>query len=212
MDRVIAEVIKIPLRHGRLALSEMHTEVRQLGSARKLKGIDRIQLGAGEQILSGWANIDLHGYSSIPWDLTKPLPTAGPVRFIYSEHFIEHVTREQAQAILRNCHEVMAPNGVIRISTPDLAKLIEDYRSGNLASMPHGGWFPKTLCRMVNEGMHLWGHQFLYDEAELTGALAEAGFTNIRRVKWRESDTPELQNLESRPDVGDLIVEALASN
>jgi predicted SAM-dependent methyltransferase len=61
---------------------------------------------------------------------------------------------------------------------------------------------------MVNEGMRLWGHVFLYDEPELFSLLRECGFSDIRRVKWGESDHPELRGLESRPDFADLIVEA----
>jgi predicted SAM-dependent methyltransferase len=76
--------------------------------------------------------------------------------------------------------------------------------------MEHGQWFPATLCRMVNEGMRCWGHVFLYDEAELVALLSECGFRDIRRVKWGESDHSELRGLESRPDFGDLIVEARA--
>ena len=204
-------LLMIPLRHGWRALREMRSEFRQLSAPMKLNGADRLQLGAGEQILEDWANLDLEG-GGIAWDLTRPIPVEkGSVRLVYSEHFIEHVSRGDAQRILQNCHAIMAPGGTIRISTPDLKKLVDDYQSGNLVAMSHGGWFPETPCSMVNEAMHLWGHQFVYDEAELSNALREAGFKNIRRMKWHESAIPELANLESRPDMGDLILEADAS-
>jgi len=102
----------------------------------------------------------------------------------------------------------MAPGAVIRISTPDLAKLVADYQAGRVVRMEHGEWFPETPCRMVNEGMRLWGHTFLYDEPELIALLQECGFSDIRRAKRGESDYSELRDLESRPDFGDLIVEA----
>lgn len=184
-------------------------EVRQWGAASKLRGVDRLQLGAGNHPLPGWANLDLGG-DSIAWDLTRPIPVApGSIRFVYSEHFIEHVTRDQAQAILVNCRNVMAEGGVIRLSTPDLRKLAEDYLAGRIVQMPHGDWFPKTATRMLNEALHLWGHQFVYDEEELAQALRDAGFSRARRVPWRESEHQELAGLETRPDFDDLIMEAV---
>jgi predicted SAM-dependent methyltransferase len=206
---MLSELVKIPLRHARASLSEMRSEVRQLGAAGRLRGVDRLQLGAGNHPLPGWANLDLSG-DSVIWDLTKPIPAApGSIRFVYSEHFIEHVSRDDAQRILANCFAAMAPGAAIRISTPDLAKVIEDYQSGTLVAMPWGEWFPSSLCRMVNEALHLWGHQFVYDEAELSSALRDAGFRRVRRAKWRESDVAELSGLETRPDMGDLILEAV---
>jgi predicted SAM-dependent methyltransferase len=179
----------------------------------ELKSYDRLHLGSGGRILPGWANVDMGGQpGTICWDLRNPLPlAAGAVRLVYSEHFIEHVTLEAAGQLFRHVRQVMARGGVLRVSTPDLRRLAEDYLSGHLVQMPHGGWFPATLCRMVNEGMRLWGHVFLYDEPELIGLLAESGFSDVRRVAWGESEVAELRALESRPDFGDLIVEAHAS-
>jgi len=204
-----SELLKIPLRHGRDAFREIRSEVRQWGAASKLRDVDRLQLGAGNHPLPGWANLDREG-DSIPWDLTRPIPVSpGSIRFVYSEHFIEHVTRQQAQRILGNCCAVMATGGVIRLSTPDLAKVVTDYLGGTVISMPHGDWYPETPCQMLNEALHLWGHEFLYDEAEMTRLLLDAGFSTVRRVAWRKSDHPELSGLETRPDFADLIVEAV---
>lgn len=201
-------LLKIPYRHARAAFSDLRTELRQLGARAKLHGAERLQLGAGNHPLPGWANLDLSG-DNIAWDLTRPLPIEPEkIRFVYSEHFIEHVSRDHARQILANCYTVMAPGGIIRISTPDLSKLIDDYRAGRVVQMPHGDWYPETPAQMVNEALHLWGHQFLYDEAELTKALFDAGFSNVRRMPWRQSDHAELAGLETRPDFGDLILEA----
>jgi predicted SAM-dependent methyltransferase len=76
--------------------------------------------------------------------------------------------------------------------------------------MDFADWHPATPCQMVNEAMRWWGHTFLYDEAELTALLRECGFSDVRRVKWGESEFDELRGLESRPDFDDLILEAKA--
>lgn len=185
--------------------------LRRGSTPEKLKSYDKLHLGSGGRIIDGWANIDITGLRTIPWDLRNPLPLApDQVRFVYTEHFIEHIDRPAARRLLSRVRTAMAPGAAIRLSTPDLAKLVQDYQDGRLVRMDHGGWYPETPCRMLNEGMRLWGHLFLYDEPELTALLEECGYSDIRRVERGQSDHPELMDLESRPDFGDLILEAKA--
>jgi predicted SAM-dependent methyltransferase len=185
--------------------------LRRLRTPSRIKRYDKLHLGSGGRLLEGWANLDINGLGGLVWDLRKPLPlTKAQVRFVYTEHFIEHIERNDAVRLFSHARKVMAPGGVLRVSTPDLVKLVDDYRAGKVVRMEHGGWFPETPCRMVNEGMRMWGHTFVYDEAELTGLLRECGFKETKRVQWGESEHPELRNLESRPDFGDLILEARA--
>lgn len=189
----------------------MLARLRRISTPHRLKYYDKLHLGSGARLLDGWANLDINGLGTLVWDLRKPLPLAeAQVRFVYTEHFIEHITRDDAVRLFSHARRVMAPGGVLRVSTPDLVKLVDDYRAGRVVRMEHGGWFPETPCRMINEGMRMWGHTFVYDETELTSHLRECGFNDIRRVGWGESVHPELRNLESRPDFADLIIEARA--
>lgn len=173
-------------------------------------GHTRLHLGSGSNVLDGWANIDLEGGRAvIRHDLTRPLPVAsGAVRFIYSEHFIEHLGHDQAKRLLAECHRVLAPHGVIRLSTPDLRKLIAEYQARRTDEWHDLAWAPSSPCHMVNEGMRLWGHQFLYDAEELEATLMQCGFRDVQRQAWRLSRFPELSGLESRPFHDEIIVEA----
>jgi predicted SAM-dependent methyltransferase len=200
---LVREAIELPV--------SVVARVRRITTPSRLRKYDKLHLGSGGRILRGWANIDITGLRTIPWDLRKPLPLqSGQVRFVYSEHFIEHIDEDAARRLLSRVRSAMAPGAVIRLSTPDLAKLVDDYQAGRVVRMEHGGWFPETPCRMVNEAMRLWGHVFVYDELELVALLKECGYSDIRRVRWGESEHPELRGLESRPNFGDLIVEARA--
>jgi predicted SAM-dependent methyltransferase len=175
----------------------------------KMKGASRLQLGAGTQAMTGWLNLDLQG-PNVRWDLSRPLPLPdNSVGLIYSEHFIEHVPLEAGQRLLGECHRVLIPGGHIRISTPNMRVLAENYLNGTNIEMEHANWFPATPCQAINEGVRNWGHQFLYDEPELRSSLEKAGFGEIETQKWRESSVPELRGLETRPDFGDLIIEAV---
>lgn len=189
----------------------IRTWLRKLASPRLIKRYDKLHLGSGARLLEGWGNIDINGLGNLVWDLRKPLPIKERrVRFIYTEHFIEHVERSDAALLLTNARQAMVPGAILRVSTPDLRKLADDYVNGRIVQMPHGSWYPETPCQMLNEAVRDWGHVFLYDETELTALLNECGFSDIRRVAWGESDHEALRGLESRPDFEDLIVEARA--
>jgi predicted SAM-dependent methyltransferase len=184
--------------------------MQRISARHRLDRIDRLHLGCGERVLAGWGNLDLDGGAgSIRFDLTQPVPKQdGSVRLIYSEHFIEHLSREAGLSLLRECRRVLRSNGVLRISTPDLRFIVDQYRAGRVSEWADMNWHPTTPCQLLNESMRLWGHVFLYDEPELTMALQEAGFARIQRVEYRHSAHSDLSGLETRPFHHDLIVEA----
>jgi predicted SAM-dependent methyltransferase len=170
----------------------------------------RLHLGCGKNILSTWTNVDIDGPAEVvKLDLTQPLPFATEsAEFIYSEHFIEHIERSQAQALLLECARILRPRGVLRLSTPSLEKVIEEYLKGRTEEWLDVEWHPRSPCQMVNEALRLWGHCFLYDKREVTALLNESGFTHIELVPWRQSKFPELKSLECRPFHNEIIVEA----
>lgn len=171
----------------------------------RIREYDKLNLGAGSDFREGWANLDIGGRRNLAWDLTKPLPLeAGKIRFVYSEHFIEHVARADALKLLTNLRACMVEEGVIRLSTPDLRLFSEAYLAGHLPPL----WLEKNPTRMFNQIMRDWGHTFVYDESELRLILAEAGFTRFKRVERHASEHPELRDLERRVSQLDLIVEA----
>jgi predicted SAM-dependent methyltransferase len=170
---------------------------------------NKIHLACGGVRLDGWLNVDLDSpVADLRLDLREKLPFAdGSAAYLFSEHFIEHLTRAQGVALLAESHRVLAAEGVLRISTPDLKFLAASYLAG--ATDEWGElWCPATPSSLMNEGMRSWGHQFLYDANELIAVLREAGFRALVFVAWRQSLHGELAGLESRPFHNELIVEA----
>jgi predicted SAM-dependent methyltransferase len=183
--------------------------ILQLRTPYLLRKYDKLHLGSGPHRITGWANIDMTGWRNVIWDLRRRLPIPpGTIRFIYSQHFIEHIPRADALALLKNCKKLLSRGGTIRISTPNLHRAAEDYLAGHIPRLPDTEWYPATPCVAINEAMRLWGHQFVYDADELTRLLKEAGFSDIRSMQWGESGHPELRGLETRPYYDDLIFEA----
>lgn len=187
----------------------LRREIAAFRRSRKMPAGDKLHLGCGSNLMPGWVNVDMGIPGAFDWDLLQPIPAPdGTFRFIYSEHFIEHVTLQQAIAHLRDCRRLLAIGGVLRMSTPNLRHLARCYLADDITAWTEQGWSPKTPAQFLNEGLRLWGHQFVYDRAELHNALRLAGFTTVKDCRWRESEHPELQNLEIRPFHDDLIIEA----
>jgi predicted SAM-dependent methyltransferase len=193
------------------ASEKISRTIRRRSVSRRLAGQTRLHLACGSNVLEAWANIDYESNGAvIGWDLTEGLPVGSEtIERIFCEHFIEHITLEQAQALVAECYRCLRPAGVLRLSTPNLNKVVEEYQLGRTSEWHDVGWSPVTPCRMVNEAFRLWGHQFVYDENELTLLLRQAGFPTVRQAAWRESGIADLRNLECRPFHGEVILEAV---
>jgi predicted SAM-dependent methyltransferase len=173
----------------------------------------KINLGCGPSIVVGWINLDRQPQRGAHfWDGSLGIPSGeNTISLIYSEHFIEHLNLQDGFNLLRECVRVLCPGGIMRISTPNVQVLMRAYEGNALDYWAELGWRPGTPCDLLNEGMRLWGHQYLFDRARLAELLLQAGFAKVAAVPWGQSAVPDLCGRESRPFRGDLIFEARKS-
>jgi predicted SAM-dependent methyltransferase len=171
----------------------------------------KLNLACGSNVLKDWVNIDIiEKPAVVKHDLLTGIPCkTETVGLIFCEHFIEHLTLKQAYRFIAECYRCLRHGGIIRISTPDLKKLVSEYRAGKIEEWQDVDWKPKTPCRMINEGFHNWGHQFLYDKDELISLFTQTGFVKVVKVVHKQSKIPQLCNLECRPYHGEIIIEAI---
>jgi predicted SAM-dependent methyltransferase len=173
----------------------------------------RLHLGCGTVRLEGWVNIDIDGQPDLVLDLRFGLPFAdGSVDRIHSEHMLEHFSLADSQLLMTEACRVLRPGGVIRIGMPDLEDVIKRYTAPDWRNQPwiqdqNFDWID-TPVALINVAFRGWEHRYLYDENELRHRLSEAGFREVRRVRWGESSHDDLAGLETRPET-DLIVEAV---
>jgi predicted SAM-dependent methyltransferase len=185
-------------------------------TARRPKEIVRggkLHVGAGSVVLPGWINVDNRAYPKIDYvlDVTAGLPFRD-LDFVFAEHFIEHLPYDAALNFLRRCREALGPDGVIRLSTPNLDWVWRtQYHPDSWTSEAE----KVRDCFGLNRGFRGWGHQFLYNFATLEATLREAGFGSVKQAEYGESAHAELRNLERHekyPDSPELphiiIVEA----
>jgi predicted SAM-dependent methyltransferase len=173
----------------------------------------QLHLGCGPITLEGWINIDNQPYAGIDfrWDLARGIPFRH-ARYVFAEHFIEHLSYQQGADFMRGCRAALRGDGILRLSTP------------NLDWVWHVSYHPAMWsnedesmrdCFVLNRAFRGWGHQFLYNPVTLTALLQNAGFATVRAFRYGESDTPALTGIERHeqyPDTPDLphvlVVEA----
>ena len=145
------------------------------------------------------------------WDARKGLPfAAATVDGVYASHFLEHLTRWHAEAFLRESYRVLKPGGIIRLVVPDLECLVADY--GNAVS--NGGrdtaadvFLDAMACCPLPDGstwairrLRAWKqfnvHKWMYDEHSLTARLRTAGFVQLRRRAFMDSDIARITTVE----------------
>ncbi len=166
---------------------------RAPAAARVETGATRLHVGCGQEAIAGWINIDNHPLRGVDrvLDVRGGLPFTG-VSAIYAEHFIEHLEFDDALAFLAECRRVLAPEGVLRLSTPNLDwVLTTQYRWEGVTG-------PERVlyCMKLNRAFRAWGHQFLYNQETLAAALKNAGFAHVSFHRYGESERPELRGLE----------------
>jgi predicted SAM-dependent methyltransferase len=154
----------------------------------------RLHIGCGQEAIAGWVNIDsreLPGVDRV-LDVRQGLPFER-ASAIYAEHFLEHLALEDGLAFLRECRRALAPEGVLRLSTPNLDWVYAThYRTGiGIAddAKVHD-------CFQLNRAFHGWGHQFLYNRSTLVAALKASGFRTVTFHHYGESPVAELRGLE----------------
>ncbi len=109
-----------------------------------------LNLACGHRHHPDWVNVDLvaTGEDVLKHDLTQGLPFAdAEFDAVYSSHFLEHLSRADGAAFLRECHRVLRPRGVIRVVVPDLEGLtrayieaLEEARRGSKAAAANYDW------------------------------------------------------------------------
>jgi predicted SAM-dependent methyltransferase len=172
--------------------------------------IRKLQIGAGPTKAGDWLTTDILAKlrkKTVYLDAieTYPIPT-GTIDYVFSEHMIEHISYMQGKKMLAECARVLKPGGKIRLATPDLSRLlglmqptIDDTAQAYITWASGEFLDPRTpvaAIHVLNNQFRNYGHQFLYDEACLRDALAEAGFSNIERHPMGVSNDPHLHDAE----------------
>ncbi len=146
----------------------------------------KFHLGCGVKKLPGWVHVDALPYEHVdhvgPVE-SLPFAADGSVDLIYACHVLEHFGRNEFQAVLKEWRRVLKPRGVLRLAVPDFAACAELYLEGRLNSL-------NDIMGLLMGGQRdqYDYHKVLFDEATLTRALHDAGFSDVRRWDWHSTE------------------------
>lgn len=214
----------------------------------------KLNVGCGRTVADGWINVDKSPsvrLSALPRlrslllkvgalnaaqaegfppgvihaNAAKRLPAAdSSIDFVYSSHMIEHLSRWEGLNFVREARRVLRPGGILRLATPDLKLMIDDYIAGTSpftngtrtagdAFCAEYRAFANPQVNPVQRLIHRFAggdtHQWVYDQSSIAALLREGGFTNITPRAYREGETPDLESVEHRER--GLFVEATNS-
>lgn len=150
----------------------------------------KVHLGCGKRHFPGWVHVDQVDLPHIDHrhDVrTLPFLDDEVADVVYASHVFEYFDRQEAPTVLAEWRRVLKPGGVLRLAVPDFPALVEVYRrSGGLARVL-GPLFGRIEVSSP-AGPAVIYHKTVYDFADLQAVLESAGFAEVRRYEWRETE------------------------
>lgn len=146
-----------------------------------------LNFGCGLALHPDWVNIDSSSVvpGVIEHDLRRGLPFADDgFDAVYGSHVLEHLEPDAAARLLRECHRVLRPEGVVRIVVPDLEAIARLYLESLSAAA--SGDTPASF-------RYDWAMLEMYDQSVRT---ASGG--RMAACLGRSLDAREVQFVESR--------------
>ena len=89
-----------------------------------------LNIGCGLRYHDDWTNVDF--YAAAPevrsHNLLRgiPYPDAS-FDAVYHSHVLEHFSKPDGEKLLRECHRVLRPGGILRVVVPDLEQIARNY-------------------------------------------------------------------------------------
>lgn len=129
-----------------------------------------------------------------------PFPD-GSADYIYTSHFLEHFSKDDAETFLKECLRVLTKNGRIRICVPDLEYVVSVYLEGK-KDRALDYFYTNSLTKNFND------HRYMYDFDLLKKSLSKTGFSLIEKCAYKQGHMPDIDKLDQKPEET-LFVEAV---
>jgi SAM-dependent methyltransferase len=139
-------------------------------------------------------------------DVIKGLPIQrNTADAVYCSHVLEHLTLSEFRQTIRNVFDYLKPGDRFRLVLPDLEFLIKQYsasdssnacstflEAASLGETGTRGGLKGMAKGMFGRSRHLW----MWDYKGMSRELADAGFINIRRAYFNDSEEPRFAEVE----------------
>jgi SAM-dependent methyltransferase len=142
-------------------------------------------------------------------DIVRGLPVpAGAVDRVYCSHVLEHLALDDFRKSLAEVFRILRPGGIFRGVLPDLEQEAKTY----LADPAHDAcnqFMLSTYLGVPSRSRGMGGlvrsffgnshHLWMWDYKGISAEIANAGFLNVRRAKFGDSEFDEFKAVED-PD------------
>lgn len=141
----------------------------------------RLHLGCGPLRAEGYCNVDITPQASV--DITDDVSKLSkfPSNYaeaIYACHVLEHFSHKDAPIVIKNWFRVMKSGGEIRISVPDIDRIVKIYTKNwdHFQKDGHTPWIGLIYGGQLDQyDFHKTGFNFNW----MRHLLMEAGFTDV---------------------------------
>ena len=142
----------------------------------------KLHLGCGNVYIQDWVNVDIANEKADREEDATVLQTIddNSCDIIYACHVLEHIGRKECIPALELWKQKLKVGGTLRLSVPDISKIVEVYDGTNLdifLGLLYGG--------QIDEYDY---HKVGFDEPLLRSVLRQVGFKDVKRWNWREVD------------------------
>jgi hypothetical protein len=128
------------------------------------------------------------------YNLQKGVPLLDTsVDVIYCSHFLEHLSKDDGKYFMRECFCSLKNGGLLRMVVPDLDFAMEMYQRGDVEKM-------LDLFYYTSSEWDFAAHKYNYNFTYLKNILENIGFTNIKKMNYKEGDCPDIDYLDVYPE------------
>jgi predicted SAM-dependent methyltransferase len=163
----------------------------------------KLHLGCGERYIEGYVHIDAIKFPHVDHVYavdSLPFIQDNTVDVIYNCHILEHFHRCDVERVLREWKRVLKPNGILRISVPDMMGLCEHYvKHRNLEDVVYS---------IFGGADYMYNfHYNAFDYQSLSDLLRRVGFKGIRPYDWRQTEHAHVPDFSQAYPIESLNVE-----
>jgi SAM-dependent methyltransferase len=176
--------------------------------------IKRLNWGCGSRGEPGWINSDQKDGPGIDisCDIRNGLPLeSGSIDYIVSIHALPEVPYPDLVPVLQQLRRVLKPNGVLRLSLPDLDKGIQAYlRNDRDYFLIPDEEMKSTGGKFILQLIWYGYSRTLFTYDFIREILIKAGFVRVSRCSYKGTNSPysDIVELDNREQES-LFVEAV---
>lgn len=168
---------------------------------RKLSNVEKINIGCGRDYKQGFLNIDMNDVADVYFDVRNRLPFRdGDISYIYSSHFLEHLTNSEIIRHFIECFRILKAGGVYRICIPDFRAALQGYMNNDQERLQRINNVRESRFHVPDElvcyadyldrALHeSGGHKVFLDFEKVRNMLVYGGFSADKIIEVEADDS-----------------------